>query len=372
MHTIEIIDDTLVFDNVKLTPGTYWAEDHNAAQLLHEGGGYGRVRLRHSPPPHQSADCLHGGQTITVVRVGGFGDLLWMNAVYDALKAKHPGISIRHACLPRYAPVLLGYADRVDPYPIRQPDMNVENHIYWLENIIEAKPCRGTEHPCDRIAARFGLDPLPRKAAYHLTDKERKWARDRLRAWTKRRKPKGEPLRIGVHLGGSGIHKIKSYEQIGKVMAVLLSDYTTPCELVTVGDPVPEGQAVNVPADVYHCPAHRHTIRESIALISTCDAILAPDSVFVHVGAALDIPVVGLYGPFDGQAYMQGQRGEAIQGVLRCSPCSHHLRTHHMPPDGPCAKSGVCDALEQLDIAHIVKTTLKWAEEGRNTREAVR
>lgn len=374
MHHIEIQDTPLDFDGQKLRPGHYWAEDHNAAGILHEGGGWGRVRLEHRDPPYSfPLSNIMAFPEITVVRVGGFGDLLWMNAIYDALHAKFPKLKIAHACLPRYAPVLLGFADRIVPYPLEVPPPMKEGTVWWLENLIEAKPCRGTEHPCDRIAAHFGLEPLARKSAYHLTDKERLWARDRLRWWNKRRKgPDGKALkvkddilRIGVHLGGSGIHKIKSYEQIGKLMSVLMSEFTEPCELVTVGDPLPDGVTVNVPGDVYHCPTYRHTIRESIAMISTCDVIVAPDSVFTHVGAALDIPVVGLYGPFDGQAYMQGQRGEYFQGKLRCSPCSHHLRTFHMPPGGPCAKSGVCDALEAIDMPAVVKAVFRWGAVGR-------
>jgi ADP-heptose:LPS heptosyltransferase len=379
MHTITIANDPIAFDDVLLKPGNYWAEDHNAAGVLHEGGGYGGVSLYRTTPPIPA--FITENADITVVRVGGFGDLLWMNAIYDALHAKYPGLTITHACLPRYAPVLLGYADRVVSYPLAEPKQDQKHHVWWLENIIESRACRGTEHPCDRIAARFGLDPLPRKSAYHLSDKERKWARDRLRAFHKKQPDKGKTdrLRIGVHLGGSGIYKIKSYQQIGKVMAALTSPFLSPCELITVGDPIEPGLSVNVPANVYHCPTHRHTIRESIAMISTCDVILAPDSVFTHVGAALDIPVVGLYGPFDGAAYMQGQRGEAIQGKLRCSPCSHHLRNNHMPPAGPCAKTGFCNAMEGspnkageleggFDVAEIVKKTLHWAQIGREGR----
>ena len=103
-------------------------------------------------------------------------------------------------------------------------------------------------------------------------------------------------------------------------------------------------------------------------MISTCDAIVAPDSVFVHVGAALDIPTVGLYGPFDGTAYMQGMRGEAIQGALRCSPCNHHPRGDWFPAGGPCQKSGVCDALEAIDLGAVFRAVLRWAQVGREDR----
>jgi ADP-heptose:LPS heptosyltransferase len=366
MHTATILNDPLTFDGHKLRPGRYWLEDHNAALLLHSGGGWGNVTLDHTPAP-DPAPLSDTTDQITVVRVGGFGDLLWLNAIYDELKRRYPNLYITHACMPRYAPVLLGFADKVVPYPMEQPTEDRQQNVYWLENVIEEKPCRGTEHPCDRLAARFGLDPLPRKAAYHLTDKERKWAAERLRQWAKKGKRPLDPdrPRIGVQLESSGHHKIKSYPRIGEIMQALTN---VGCDLVTVGDPLPDGASVKVPGNVYHCPSHRHTIRESIAMISTCDVILAPDSVFVHVGAALDIPVVGLFGPFEAQAYMQGQRGTAIQGVLRCSPCHHHPRETFMPETGPCAKTGECEALRGIELPRIIQPVLQWAEKVRAGR----
>lgn len=358
MHTATIHKDPHRWAGQVLKPGRYWLEDHNAAELMHSSGGWGNITLerRDRPVPVPVREC----DDITVVRVGGFGDLLWCNAIYDELKRRHPSLTITHACFDYYKDVLLGYADRVISYPLAELPPARETSLWWLENVIEGKPCRGTEHPCDRLAALFGLDPLEKKAAYHLTDKERTWAS---KQWRKRHPDR---FRIGVQLESSG--QAKSYRSIGRIMQALTNSF---CDLVTVGPPDPPTAKRTVPENVYHCPGHRHTIRESIAMISTCDAILAPDSVFTHVGAALDIPVVGLYGPFEGAAYMVGQRGTAIQGALRCSPCHHHPRGQWFPPEGPCNKSGVCDALEAVEPRQILKEVLAWAEEGRKSKVSV-
>lgn len=361
MHIATIHLDPVHWAGQKLLPGRYWVEDSNAAELMHSAGSWGKVTLDHAAT--LAPNSLDGLDEITVVRVGGFGDLLWCNAIYDALKRRYPELKIHHACFPQYQSVLLGFADRVVDYPLAEPAP--EMPVIWLENVIEAHPCRGAEHPCDRIAELFGLEPLEKKSAYHLTEKERDWAATRLRHWAKKAKRADDPdrLRIAVQLESSGA--AKSFRRIGQVMQALT---TAGCDLVTVGPPDERG--VNVPANVYHAPGQKHSIRESIALVSHCDAIVAADSVFVHVGAALDIPVVGLYGPFDGQAYMQHQRGTAIQGGLRCSPCSHHPRGRSFPSGGPCEKSGTCDALEAVDLATIFKATLKWGMAGRESRLA--
>lgn len=366
MHTATIHTDPVHWAGQKLLPGRYWLEDSNAAELMHSAGSWGKVTLNHGYPYERQASDLSKVQDILVVRVGGFGDLLWCNAIYDALKQRYPDLRITHACLPGYKDVLLGYADKVVPYPLAEPRM--DTHVYWLENVIESRACRGSEHPCDRLASLFGLEPLAKKSAYHLSEKERKWGAERLRQWEKKAKRPADPdrLRIAVQLESSG--DAKSFRRIGNVMTALTA---AGCDLVTVGPP--DIRPVNVPANVYHCPGQKHTIRESIAIVSQCDAIVAPDSVFVHVGAALDIPVVGLYGPFDGEAYMQGQRGVAIQGALRCSPCGHHPRGgRHFPVGGPCEKTGTCAALDAVDLVGIVRAVLKWGAIGRESRVAVR
>jgi len=241
-------------------------------------------------------------------------------------------------------------------YPVAAPPQT--DTVVWIENILDRQPCRGTEHPCDRLASFFGLPHLDKKAAYHLTDKERKWAAERLRVWAKRgKRPLDADLRVGVQLSSSSTYQIQNYQKIGAVMSALS---TIGAEIVTVG--APDAGVVKVPANTYHCPGYRHTLRESIAMISTCDVLLSAGGAFVHVGAALDIPVVGIYGPADGGAHMQGQHGTGLQGAMKCSPCHHVPRESFMPLTGPCAKSGVCDAVEAIDLVQIVKAVVAFGK----------
>lgn len=359
MHTATIHTDPIHFQGQKLTPGRYWLNDPDAAMLLHEGGGWGNVTLQRELLPDITNHDV--AMVTTVVCAGGFSEMLWLNAIFDEIKRRRQGIKITAACGAKYKDMLLGFADRVTPYPIASFDQDLDKYhsVYWLENWLERHPVRGTEHPCDRLARFFGLEPLARKAAYQITDKERKWAENQLRIWTKRVKRPVDPdrIRVGVQLCSSETYQIQNYQQIGKVMQALGS---IGCEIVTVGAPDP--RKVTPPATTYHGPGNQHTIRESIAMISTCDVILSSGGAFVHVGAALDIPVVGIYGPADGTAHMQGQRGTVLQGALKCSPCHHVPRESYMPLTGPCAKSGVCDAVEGIDLTRIVKAVLAFGK----------
>jgi len=329
--------------------GEYYLEDHNAAQLLWAGGCFGNVRLRHDcfPKPSKIAD------EIIVVRVGGFGDLLWLNAVYRALREKHPGIKIHHCAFAHYLPVMEGFIDSRLNYPLSILDTK-GLQVHWLENIIEGEPCV-TEHPCDRIARRFGLDPLPQKSVYDLRQDETEWAQAQFPRTKKKRvcvqmSPstgnKEYLVRVGGRLVESGMLK---------VMGLL---YKWGHEIVIVGDARQNKEAQ--PEGVFDCTQRQFTIRQSIAMASQCDVILGADSVFVHVGAALDIPVVGLFGPFHGESYMVGQRGTIIQGRWKCSPCSHHPRGTPFPEHGPCAKSGYCTALAQIAPGYVAQMVRRW------------
>lgn len=344
MHLAHI-NEAMKWGPLALAPGDYLVEDHNAAELLYAGGGCGAVTLRYREYSPKRADWKHQ-TTIEVVRVGGFGDLLWLNAIYAEMKRQLPGLRIRHACFPRYAPVLSGFVDEVIPYPFLSNESPMWTPPpYWLENIIESKPCLDGEHPCDRIARYFGLDPLPKKSAYQMSGKESKRA---LRAW-----PRTSRRRVCLQVESSTGNK--SYPEMQELFSALVrADY----EVLVVGDPSPDDQIQ--PKIVFNARKMSLGIRDSIAMASHCDVIVGSDSVFIHVGAAMDIPVVGLFGPFDGATYMAGQRGTVLQGRKACSPCSHHPRGMIFPADQDCAKSLVCEALKQVPVADVLAAVGEW------------
>jgi ADP-heptose:LPS heptosyltransferase len=333
--------------------GRFLLEDHNAAEFLHAGRGDGSVQLSYGEAENTPATAwrqiAHDSPTVLVSRIGGFGDLLWLNAVYQAMKAERPDLRIAHACFPVYAPVLQHFADEVVPYPLSDHRSADYDAFYWLENLIEGRPCVDGEHPCDRMAATFGLLPLARKAAYHVTNRESKTARNR---WP--RTP-GVP-RVCLQVESSTGNK--SYPHLQQLLDLL----TAGLEVVVVGGPSPnDGPA---PGNVFNCRKVSLGIRESIAMASHCDVIVGSDSVFVHVGAALDIPVVGLFGPFDAASYMTGQRGTPLQGRLPCSPCHWHPRAYEFPPDQPCTqvRPRHCLALGAIKPQEVLEAVYQWVE----------
>jgi hypothetical protein len=77
-------------------------------------------------------------------------------------------------------------------------------------------------------------------------------------------------------------------------------------------------------------------LRRAFALASGCRALVAPDSVFLHLGAAFGIPGVGLFGPTDGRVRSADyplQRPLDARRDLRCVPCWRNEEI-------PCALTG--------------------------------
>ena len=64
-------------------------------------------------------------------------------------------------------------------------------------------------------------------------------------------------------------------------------------------------------------------LKETVAFTKWCNLIVGCDSGNLHIGAAADIPVVGLYGPMSTEKWKAwGKNCIVIKTNLPCQPCS--------------------------------------------------
>lgn len=90
------------------------------------------------------------------------------------------------------------------------------------------------------------------------------------------------------------------------------------------------------------------SVRQMAALIERCDLFVGNDSGPMHVAAALDVPVLALFGPGtpDKTApYMPGDRFAALTARYPCSPCRQDFFKECEPAD-----SGKPHCLESLTV----------------------
>lgn len=101
---------------------------------------------------------------------------------------------------------------------------------------------------------------------------------------------------------------------------------------------------------------NKTTLRETCALLERCRALVTGDSGPMHLAAAVDTPVLALFGPTTREwgFYPAAEHDRVLELHLDCRPCSLHGKR-------PCKKEGACLAdippervLEALEAQNLV------------------
>jgi heptosyltransferase-2 len=76
----------------------------------------------------------------------------------------------------------------------------------------------------------------------------------------------------------------------------------------------------------------RTDLRQTMALLSKCSLLLCNDSGIMHLGAALDVPLVALFGPQNPDLFGPwGRRCEIVSKRFQCCPCQQKFFTECDP-----------------------------------------
>lgn len=68
----------------------------------------------------------------------------------------------------------------------------------------------------------------------------------------------------------------------------------------------------------------RTDLRTFAGVVSSLDALVANDSGAMHLGAALGVPTLGIFGPtVADETHPVGKKAVYVRGVAECSPCKH-------------------------------------------------
>ena len=87
------------------------------------------------------------------------------------------------------------------------------------------------------------------------------------------------------------------------------------------------------------------------ALVAATDLVISADTAAVHLASALDIPVVGLYGPNTPTLYGPwGSNGIAVYPQFDCSPCITNFNAKHHACRHPAGRGACMRAIEVEDV----------------------
>ena len=360
MHIFKVPEIT--DPNIKnlFDPGSYLLEDRNGAEIM-----MGQPTLRATMTEWENTYQAEDPKSILVIGTAGFGDSFLLTPVLRELKRLYPEASIRISCPQLYRQVFFGlkYVDGYAPYPMPVGFLKDVDRVYVLEHAVQFNEFAKIEHMTDRFAHHFGLKTLAnKKPDYHLSSEEIRWVTKTFPRNTRKRLavqvqagvfcrtypawiPKRSELKPGTN------------EQDPRLQQVIMDMVKDGWEVSMMGIPN-DYHATNYP-NVHNIAQLGLSFRQSVAYLTTCDAFLGPDSSLLHAAGALDIPAVGLFGPYPWKlrtAYYESVF--SIQGKEGCdmAPC-FHVAWPGMPKfpfEGPCARTGVCVPLASITPDRIV------------------
>lgn len=323
--------------------GTYLLENVTAAAVLTLRAG--DVEQCAETPFRVFQTAAYGGKVL-LIRPGGFGDLLFLTPIIAQLI--DDGCEVTVCTHPRYFAILEGQPCALKAYPMLESEVRSFDRVCWMENAVEDS--KDETHIIDLFAARVGVSVYDHRCRYTVTDEEREWALGRY--------PKTHKPRVAIQAKASADCRNVPDDTMAKAASAFIG---LGYEVFLFGAPGSIGIGPDSP--YMNLTAHGLDIRQSAAVLESCDACVAPDSAICHLAGALDVPTCALYGPFPWQARTRYAPSIfALSGKAPCAPCFHHARTDPWVAGKPCSTAKRCVALAEIRPEDIVRKVKQMIE----------
>ena len=323
-------------------------------------GQYTRKGRRALPGPLRPVARADEARLLVTRAMGGLGDLLMLTPGLHALRARHPRGRIDLAVPRRFFPLFQGNDD-VDLLDIHSP-LDPLEYDHWF-NLTDCPAARTESLTAPRVrrnrieifARALGIRGpalwrMDRRPRYFLSEEDLAYRGGFFAAHGLR----GESV-IGVQIRSDETYR--DYPHMPALVQALARDHVV---LLFDRRPIAGYDFANT------IKVDGLGLRQAAALASGCHALVAPDSSFVHLAAALGLPAVGLFGPTDGAVRTSDYpdvRFVDVRRDLRCVPCWRNEEI-------PCALTGmrasVCLAeIGPLAVVAAVEALLGGVNGGR-------
>ncbi len=280
-----------------------------------------------------------------IMRSGAIGDLLMLSPVLK----EWPYLQfIALSCFKHHREIFDGWPRgdvMLEEYPLPLDRIKFYSKIVSLENTMETNH---EEHATDVFAKALGV-PTPLKSykpIYHVRDDEK--------AATAKWLFKGRP-NLAIQPRASIPNRDYPGQLWGEVILELEKRGWGILLIGRKGQIPPLGDKMKSPF-IRNLAEEDLSLRESVAVLSQCDAFAGVDSSFMHFAAALDIPSVSLHGAFPWQIRTKHYSlNTALTGPGDCAGCCWHMHNGRMfPPNKPCTEKGFCVVLAGIKTERIV------------------
>ena len=278
------------------------------------------------------------GKKLFAMRHGGGGDILFMLTALRELKRIYKdsqiGIAIRkqyNALVPRDD---LIYKFHSIPIPLEE--WNDYHYHITFENLIENNPDARKYNAYDLFMRQVSLDikevPPENKIPYiKLEENERRFKYMEFPHLSNNKK------KVGIQIKTSSpIRTYSPYNYI-KIGQELVKKGYDVCLFGGEGEKILAERLIKeIGIGSYNVT--QSNLRGSIVTASMMNYFIAPDSMFIHIAGAFNIPTIGIYGPFHSETRMKYMKNSVgIDMNVGCSPCLLH--GHQSCPKGdpsPC------------------------------------
>lgn len=158
--------------------------------------------------------------------------------------------------------------------------------------------------------------------------------------------------RIGMHpgcLSKFGWHK-KRWPYFNKLITLLLEKYND-IEIHTFGGPE-DGFYLNYMSERVHNWIGKLSLKETTEMMNKMDLFITNDSGLMHIAAALDLPVISLFGPTLPIKNMPVcSKYEILTSDISCSPCLY------TPLFQNCKKN---NCMRQISVNQVMEVVKRW------------
>jgi ADP-heptose:LPS heptosyltransferase len=300
------------------------------------------TRRNNGSRPHPGPTTRRKKHILVTRAMGGIGDLLMMTPGIHALRRRYPDEEIHLALPKRFFPLFLGNSD-VTLLDIESNGLDHASYRKWY-NLTDCPAARVESRTAPRVrrsrqdifASALGIGPIRRRSMdrrprYFVTEDEAAFQT----AFWKAHGLEGKTV-VGVQLRSDEVYR--DYPHMRQLIQAISQD-----KHVMVFD-AEEIQGLNG-ANIVKIGGLG--IRQAFALLSGCDAVVAPDSAFVHLAGAFDLPCVALYGPIDGRVRTKHYprcKFLDVRNTLGCLPCWRNDRI-------PCKLTNMRTSICMADIS---------------------
>ena len=208
----------------------------------------------------------------------------------------------------------------------------------------------GNRHAVNRyleVLRKHGVDTTDAHPRLQLTGAER----DRARCFLEKNGIASEKLLIGIHPGGNWEYKLWDARNYAQLANVLCKEKNAAILLFTGPNERELQSQVAATMDAAPILVKTENLRHLAALIAACDVYIGNDTGPMHIAAAVDTPVVALFGSTNHiRSGPYGEKHTVVQsGIdLGCNPC------HPGRQPGGCG-AGSCAVIDGIPVAQVVE-----------------